>query len=76
MQKKIQNSHTWENHPSTNTSSKTGINPNNNFGIKICFHLDICTKYQYLIGIIILISTGIYSFIPFVDVDNWYNAFT
>ena len=30
---------------------------NNNMGIKIFFHFDIPTKYQYLIGVTNLIST-------------------
>ena len=57
-----------KNHPRINMVYN-GIDSNNNFSIQRFSHLDIPTKYQYLIDIAILIPTGTRFFETIIDVD-------
>ena len=44
-------------------------------GLQRFSHLDEATKYQYVIGIVIVMPTGKF-FDTIIDVDYWYHAFS
>ena len=55
------------------TTFKKDIDPNNNSSLQRFSHLEIPTKYQYMICIIISVLMGRFLY-TIIDVDDWYTC--